>query len=161
MCGLIKSGHGQPKISRAYSSPLRIPLFCFLENILLTNIQYIVTDAVDLIDPLEDKALTVEEGTSTTLQCTAEGFPVPTITWYNPDGDMINSELTVETDEFGVINVTSTLSISNLQRNHSGRYTCSVIDETVVVNRTLTLKVNCKFLGKGQSYRKGVPREKV
>ncbi len=93
-----------------------------------------------------------EEGNSITLPCTAEGFPEPSITWYNPDGDMINSELTVETDEFGVINVTSTLSISNLQRNHSGRYTCSasniVMDEKVILNRTSTLTVTCKLLAK-------------
>ncbi len=92
--------------------------------------------------------MTEEEGRSVTLRCIAGGVPEPSITWYYPDldGDM-NS--TIETYSDGSIFMTSTLNISTIQRKDSGRYICSasniVMDDAVVINRTYTLKVTCKY----------------
>ncbi len=96
-----------------------------------------------------------KEGSSITLLCVARGAPEPSITWYNPDGDVVNIHFVkasnnTEVDEEGFISVTSMLNIPNLLRNNSGTYTCSasniVMEETVLMNRTYSLTVICKLL---------------
>lgn len=93
------------------------------------------------------------EGDNITLLCTARGVPEPFITWDNPDGDGTIISPSIESyykDGFNY--TTSTLNISTLERQYSGRYICiasnTVLHKNVVMSRTYFLKVNCKLLGK-------------
>jgi len=76
----------------------------------------------------QDKEVTV--GSQVNLSCSADGFPVPTISWlYN---NMVITD--------GVVNTTrssSILILSSVQFNNTGDYVCQII--STAMNSTATV----------------------
>ena len=62
----------------------------------------------------------VVQGLSVQLQCTFDGFPVPSITW-----DFLDGDATVPETNFVYINNLTTLTLSALTGGDNGYYTCS------------------------------------
>ena len=69
----------------------------------------------------------VEEliGNSVNLSCSAEGFPVPEITWFFNDMMMITNETTT-TNSTNVTNIESILMIPDLALSDGGDYSCQI-----------------------------------
>ena len=101
------------------------------------------TVPLNLTDPLTDKALTVNETDNVTLSCSALGVPEPSIVWFPSTGDISSSS--TMTDEG--INVSSTLTISNVVRSNAGSYTCNVSNAIPSsMTRTFNISIRCKFI---------------
>ena len=65
-------------------------------------------------------------GGTVTFNCTATGIPLPTITWMDQDGNMVD---TASSEDIGDgITRQSTLTISNLQDDDFDNYTCTATD---------------------------------
>jgi len=81
--------------------------------------------------------LTVEEGETITIECTAIGIPAPLIVWrlnWGRIGDPPRTTTTIETTEDysggpGVLVTThSVLTITNSRKEDEGAYTCEAIN---------------------------------
>ncbi|XP_048588090.1 hemicentin-1 isoform X3 [Nematostella vectensis] len=79
--------------------------------------------------------ITVIEGESLTLNCTATGCPTPNITWTKQGvSAALRSNITTE-----IIH-----QIASVQKSHAGRYTCAANNEIGAVSRTLSVTVHYK-----------------
>ncbi|EDO30350.1 predicted protein, partial [Nematostella vectensis] len=77
--------------------------------------------------------ITVIEGESLTLNCTATGCPTPNITWTKHGvSAALRSNITTE-----IIH-----QIASVQKSHAGRYTCAANNEIGTVSRTLSVTVH-------------------
>ena len=104
-------------------------------------------------DPAGDILVNGDEGDNITFSCTANGVPEPSITWSPPTGDRIETTSSPPmTDMDGFISVTSTLTISMMERTDTGDYTCiasnTVQESVVMMNRTHSLSVLCEYTNK-------------
>lgn len=76
----------------------------------------------------------VRENASVEMNCTAVGYPMPSIEWRSLRNDQaIVSNLTLVTDK----NTTSYLTLKNLLKNDGGNYSCSIPEysnENIVFN---------------------------
>ena len=105
-----------------------------------------------ITSPVADVDITVVEGNDTVFTCTARGFPTPTITWYRGVMETERMELTGAEELImmmeGFIVVTSTLTISSVNRRDSDVYSCvatnSVLGSSRSDMRIFNLTVNCK-----------------
>ncbi|XP_022105012.1 leucine-rich repeats and immunoglobulin-like domains protein 2 [Acanthaster planci] len=71
---------------------------------------------------IDKNNLTVTNGQTATLSCTATGIPAPNITWLDPKGTIISDE---GQDRF-VISSDTTVFIVSVERSDQGMYTCLV-----------------------------------
>ena len=80
-------------------------------------------------------SVSVEEGESLTLNCTAEGYPQPVIVWFKDgaelfaDVEMMNSSLT---------SVQSILCINSSVMNDTGLYQCQASSTFDLLNMSVT-----------------------
>ena len=96
--------------------------------------------------------MTVVEENDAVFTCIARGFPTPTITWYRGVMGADNMELTGTEESMtvmdGFIVVTSTLTISPVNRSDSDMYSCvatnNVLGSVRSDMRIFNLTVNCK-----------------
>lgn len=94
--------------------------------------------------PAPPGPVTAITGDSLTLQCDATGFPAPTISWYK-GGDQVveDSRITIATNSTGAggpVAVTSTFTITGVQLQDEGDYTCQAENSVTAVS-TLILEV--------------------
>jgi len=64
-------------------------------------------------------------GDTVMFTCTATGIPLPTITWMDQDGNLVVGSTTDISDMIIDGTILSTLTLSNLQDDDFGDYTCS------------------------------------
>ena len=90
-------------------------------------------------------------GGNITLQCSAFGYPVPSITWLKK-GSPLQPSYTVQIESHEYINntVTSTLSLSDLHDGDTSNYTCqannSLAQYVEVIGQEASLLVLCESL---------------
>ena len=114
------------------------------------------TAPAEILSPQEATAISVNETYSVSLVCTARSFPAVDITWRYQNTQLMDSDpglsiqsMTVENDN-GFLDTTSTLTITSVDRNNAGNYTC-VASNTVFGSpasdvQQFMLTVNCKYL---------------
>ena len=106
----------------------------------------IVTDAADILEPLEGRTEHIVEGLNTTLQCTGVGFPPPLVEWRKFNGsfnDRVSiTNMSMSTNEGNVTRVTIELILTRASREDTGVYECSVSNplNSVVITTTLTIQ---------------------
>jgi len=77
-------------------------------------------------------------GREVNLSCSADGFPVPTISWLYNDMEITNGVVSVETDTVS----NSTLTLSNLQLSATGDYVCQITSTAITMSVNSTATVN-------------------
>ena len=92
----------------------------------------------DLQPPTIDSpsVTTVNEGDNLTLTCNhLNSFPVTQFYWKTPNGSITN----------GTVNLALILPLTNISRNSSGNYTCTIQDDrNNTASSTITVIVQCK-----------------
>ena len=84
-------------------------------------------------------------GGNITLQCSAFGYPVPSITWLK-EGSPLQPSYTVQIESHEYINntVTSTLSLSDLHDGDTSNYACQANNTLAVIGQEASLLVLCE-----------------
>ena len=85
---------------------------------------------------VEPSSQTVVEGGSTSFQCSANGTLPHSMQWMFGQSSILPGGVAVTEN-------TSTLVISDVNRIHSGEYSCVVKDEINTVTATVMLLVKC------------------
>lgn len=84
------------------------------------------------------------ENDSVDMNCTAVGYPLPTIEWKSLRNDQtILPNVTVTTER----NITSYLTLKNLLKNDAGNYSCSIPEyssETIIFNLNILSMLRVK-----------------
>ena len=84
-------------------------------------------------------------GASLIVHCYATGTPQPTVNWYK-DGNLLSSYSEVVSVDQCHTNITKTLTIPFLMKDHEGIYTCTgtniLPNGTATQSKTFTLSVN-------------------
>ncbi len=85
------------------------------------------------------------------LNCSVEGFPLPTVSWVMVDNDGNQIPVTAEesvaiTKTNTAISLTSNLTISPTDIRRSGRYVCVATNEFGTANVSALLTVNGKSI---------------
>ncbi|XP_026681646.1 lachesin-like [Diaphorina citri] len=99
-----------------------------------------ITHTVEILVPprmsygKEPREVDVKKGTSTTLDCKAEGNPVPKITWTRVNNILPSGEKSIESP---------TLSIELANRHHAGLYKCTASNG---VGTPASSEINVKVL---------------
>ena len=75
---------------------------------------------------------------SVTLQCQADGFPLPSVTWHK-DGQSL-----IESVRQRVLS-SGSLQIAFIQPSDTGRYTCTAANAAGTVNLEMSLTVQSRF----------------
>ena len=78
--------------------------------------------------------MTVVEGSTVVLVCTAEGSPTPHVTWIAPNGTVLQNRTT-----------DTNLTLPNVSRYSSGTYQCNARNELGSDSATVKLDVWCKY----------------
>ena len=114
------------------------------------------TAPVNIIFPSDLVDLLVSEGNQTTLTCTARGSPAPVFVWYRGSEvvDIADARLLISTMELsnvttGFIDVTSLLSITQIDRTDFGVFRCdasnTILGAPSTDSQSYNLTVNCKL----------------
>ena len=84
--------------------------------------------------------VTVVEGSTVVLVCTAEGNPTPHVAWIAPNGTVLQNRTT-----------DTNLTLPNVSRHSSGTYQCNATNklgsDSATVNLDVWCKCFCSFLG--------------
>ena len=94
---------------------------------------------------MEGSTIIINENSSTTIDCTATGFPLPNIVWEGVDGSDLGDGLSMSDP---VVNETATsvsLVVTSVSREDSGEYRCSATNRVGGDNRTISLVAQCKY----------------
>jgi len=88
----------------------------------------------------------VEIGSSFTLVCIAEGFPLPSMQWYFNDAKINNSSSRYIVDDSSMNSVTTTLTVRMVEADDDGAYYCEAIsghyDLATVSSERVNITVN-------------------
>jgi len=88
----------------------------------------------------------VKIGSSFTLVCVAEGFPLPSMQWYFNDAKINNSSSRYIVDDSSMNSVTTTLTVRMVEADDDGAYYCEAIsghyDLTAVSSERVNITVN-------------------
>lgn len=79
--------------------------------------------------------VTVVKGNTASFICIADGTPSPVITWLR------NSASVPKDAHISLLNQNSTMQISNVLVNHTGRYTCTAHNQAGDASRHFGLNV--------------------
>lgn len=79
--------------------------------------------------------VTVVRGNTASFICIADGTPSPTITWLR------NGAAVPKDAHLSLLNQNTTLQISHVRVNHTGRYTCTAHNQAGDASRHFSLKV--------------------
>ena len=97
--------------------------------------------------------VSVSEGDSVTITCTATGVPVPSVNWSRADGSSLTDSRYVisDTSSSMVVNdvyqVTRDLTIMNIVRADIGvEYSCTVTNVVDTVQSNVSIIVLCKLI---------------
>ena len=115
------------------------------------------TAPANIIFPTDSVDLLVSEGNQTTLTCTARGSPAPVFVWYKGSEvvDTGDARLQISTMEMlnvttGFIDVTSLLSITQVDRTDVGVFKCeasnTILGAPSTDSQSYNLTVNCKLI---------------
>lgn len=82
-----------------------------------------------MFEPLPSVPITTTAGDNLTIQCSASGYPPPTISWFKEqDQVMENTRITISAVAGGgsppAVAVTSTVTIMGVQLQDAGSYSC-------------------------------------
>ena len=108
-----------------------------------------VTDAVEIINPIEDTTKRIEEGENIRLICIGAGHPPPLVQWRKLYGTLSNTtsitRMSALTNEGNVTRVTLDLLLTGVSREDTGIYACSASNLLNNVTRRVTLVVQCMY----------------
>jgi len=111
-------------------------------NDLLLFVSLVVVPVISV--PMEGSTVLINENSSTTIDCTATGFPLPIVGWERVDGSGLSTRLSMTNP---VTNETITsvfLVVTGVSREDSGAYRCSAVSDVGSDNSTVNLVVQCK-----------------
>jgi len=110
-------------------------------------INNLVTDAAEIIEPIGGELVYIVEGNNVTLKCVGVGYPPPLVEWRKLDGSLSDrvsiTNMSILTNKGNVTNITVDLIITEVYREDSGVYVCSVSNLLNVVTRNHSLTVQC------------------
>ena len=101
--------------------------------------------------PMDGSTVIINEDSSAIIDCTATGFPLPTIVWEKVDGSDLSDRLSMTGPVSNVTSTTVSLMVTDVSREDSGEYRCSVSNSVGDDNRTINLVIQCKYLHIAQS----------
>lgn len=87
-------------------------------------------------EPLVNNSMTVLEGTSLDLHCSAQGSPTPTLTWLK-DGELVGI---ISADKLSV------LEIKEITPQGDGHYRCLAENQHGRASSSLNITVECKLI---------------
>ncbi|NXR23607.1 IGS10 protein, partial [Cinclus mexicanus] len=88
-------------------------------------------------NPFNEKII-AKPGRTLTLNCSVDGNPPPDISWMLPNGTWLSSS--IRTSQF-VTGSNGTLTISNPERHHAGRYRCAARNQVGYIEKLMVLEV--------------------
>jgi len=94
--------------------------------------------------PMEGSTITVNERSSSTIDCTVAGFPRLTVMWEKVDGSDHSLSTSEPVTNMTTNTVSVSLTVTNVSREDSGEYKCLANNSVGGVNRTVQLVVQCK-----------------
>jgi len=115
---------------------LRTPVEKILATLLVVVIMMVFFTALPTVTRPPPGELTVNEGETITIECTAIGIPAPLIVWrlnWGPVGDPPRTTTSIETTEDrieqpGVVTSHSVLTITQSRKADEGAYTCEALN---------------------------------
>jgi len=98
--------------------------------------------------PLENSAMVITEGDTTTIICEAVGYPPPAIVWSGTSNDRVSvsDSVSVPTGNGNVTSVSVNLTLTNANREDAGLYECSASNSVGSDNRNTSVTVQCKYI---------------
>ena len=103
------------------------------------------------IDALYIPEVFVPENDNITMNCSATGYPPPSLQWTRNGLELTDERFTINdipcsSDCLVDARVTSSLMITNASRSDIDMYTCTAMNILGEVNASLNLTVQCKLL---------------
>ena len=106
-----------------------------------------ITDAAKILEPLVDITEHIEEGETITLRCIGVGHPPPLVQWRKLNGSLSDrvstTNMSLSTNEGNITRVTVDLLITEIFREDTGVYECSVSNLLNTATRNISLIVQC------------------
>ena len=109
----------------------------------------ILTDAAEIIEPLEDVTEHIDEGNNITLSCIGVGHPPPLVQWSKINGSLsdtaLSTRMSMSPNEGNVTRVTLNLLLTKISGEDTGIYVCSASNLLNNVTRRVNLVVQCRY----------------
>ena len=92
----------------------------------------------------------VREGNTTTITCEAFGYPPPMIVWSKINGILsdrvsVSENVSVLTGNGNVTRVSVNLTLTNVNREDTGMYSCVAANYIGSDDKNVSITVQCKF----------------
>ena len=111
---------------------------------------HFIIDAAEILEPLGNKTNYFREGENITFRCVGVGHPPPLVQWSKLNGSLSDrvssSNMSMSTNEGNVTRVTIELMITNVFREDTGVYECSVSNHLNTVTGSINLIVQCMYV---------------
>ena len=112
-----------------------------------------MTVASNIITPTEGQQFNITERSTSSITCTATGYPVPIVVWQNSNGSNLSnnrlvsgSPVNVPTGVGNVTNVSVELMVIGAMRVDTGMYRCSASNSINSTTRNISITVQCKLI---------------
>ena len=107
----------------------------------------LAVDAAEIIVPIGEETEYTEEGRNVTFRCVGVGYPPPLVQWRKLNESLSDrvsiTNISMSTNEGNVTNVTVDLIFTEVYREDTGVYECSVSNLLNCVTRNISLTVQC------------------
>lgn len=104
------------------------------------SVRLYVSALPPVIHQTHHENLTVQEGSTAVIHCTATGSPQPVIRWLTPDGLQLVASQSVSGRNL-IVFPNGTLSIRGVSSGNTGRFECSASNAVASTKRTVNLSI--------------------